>query len=147
MEFLSIWWTQKYNLPSNHELFQERTVLDLMTEYYVDLYREKPLEAHRNEDGEIQLKDTGDDLIDRWEEVIAQGGEPDLWEAFNEDARTKVSKKLGKSKKKLKDHSFGAVMEQVDRDLKRADTLKSTGQLSSNGTLTHTRRFNTFGSE
>lgn len=85
-EALAQWWQEKYKLPSNHELFQERTVFDLLTEFYVDKFREKPIEAHRNADGEIQLTDTGDALVDRWEAQIAAGQEPDLWEAFDEES-------------------------------------------------------------
>jgi len=56
-----------------------------MVEFYEDLYDSKPLEAHRNEDGEIQFTDTGDDMIDKWEAELASGQIPDLWESFSPD--------------------------------------------------------------
>jgi hypothetical protein len=95
-ENLAKWWEKKYSLPSNHELFQERTSISLLTEYYYDIYESSPLEMHRQADGEIQLKDTGDALIDKWEEQIAEGMEPDLWEAFSDKEREKLKAKLVK---------------------------------------------------
>lgn len=79
---LSQWWVKKYRLPSNHNLFLDRTVEDLLTEFWMDIYIENPLEAQRQADGEIQLTDTGDPYIDKWEEEMAQGLTPDLTEMF-----------------------------------------------------------------
>ena len=67
-------------------MFQERTLFDLLVEYYVDAFEKKPIEAQRNEQGEIQFTDTGDALIDKWEEQIARGETPDLFEAFDEES-------------------------------------------------------------
>lgn len=52
----------------------------------MDQYEKKPIESYRNAQGEIQFSDTGDDLVDRWEEQIARGEIPDLLEAFDEDS-------------------------------------------------------------
>ena len=76
------WWTKKYNLPWNHNLFESRTKFDLLTEYYLDVFEQNPLEAHRQADGEIQFKNTGDPYVDKWEEQIARGEIPTLTEAF-----------------------------------------------------------------
>lgn len=57
-----------------------------LADFWLDKYEQKPIEAHRNADGEIQFKDTGDELIDRWEEQIARGESPDLFEAFDEES-------------------------------------------------------------
>lgn len=92
LEALARWWEKKYRLPSNHELFQERTIFDLLVEYYVDRFEEKPIEAQRNEQGEIQFTDTGDDLIDKWEAQIAKGETPDLTEAFDDESLTHIRK-------------------------------------------------------
>lgn len=83
---MSRWWVKKYRLPSNHELFQSRTLFEHLADFWLDKYEQKPIEAHRNADGEIQFKDTGDELIDRWEEQIAKGESPDLFEAFDEES-------------------------------------------------------------
>ncbi len=82
---LAQWWEKKYQLPSNHNLFQERTLESLLTEFWADVYAKNPLEAHRQEDGEIQLKNTGDPYIDKWEEELAQGLVPDYEEMFTEE--------------------------------------------------------------
>lgn len=91
-EALALWWTRKYKLPSNHELFQSRTIFDLLVEFYIDRFQEKPIEVHRNADGEIQFTDTGDELIDKWEQQIADGELPDLWEAFDEESLERLKK-------------------------------------------------------
>lgn len=83
---------RKYQLPSNHELFLDRTLYDHLIDFYLDKFEKKPIEAHRNEQGEIQFKDTGDDLIDRWEEQIANGETPDLMEAFDEESINHIKK-------------------------------------------------------
>lgn len=59
---------------------------------YLDRFETKPIEAHRNPDGEIQFKDTGDDMVDRWEAQIANGEIPDLMEAFDDESIKYISK-------------------------------------------------------
>lgn len=73
-------------------MFEERTVFDLLVEYKLDLFEKKPLEAHRNADGEIQFSDTGDPLVDKWEAQIAKGELPDLFEAFDEESLTHMER-------------------------------------------------------
>lgn len=73
-------------------MFQERTLLDLLVEYNLDKFDENPLEVHRQADGEIQLMDTGDNLIDKWEQQLADGDEVDLWESFSPEARARIEK-------------------------------------------------------
>lgn len=46
------------------------------------MFDKNPLDAHRNDDGFVQFTDTGDKLIDKWEQQIANGEEVDLTEAF-----------------------------------------------------------------
>jgi hypothetical protein len=91
-ELLALWWVKKYRLPWNHELFQERTIFDLYVEFKLDKFFEKPIEAHRNASGDIQFQDTGDEVIDRWEEQIAKGETPDLWEAFDDESLKHLEK-------------------------------------------------------
>lgn len=108
-------------MPWNHELFQTRTLLDLLVEYWLDVFDEKPLEAHRNEDGFIQLRDTGDALIDKWEEQIAAGQEPDLTQAFSAEAWEKLNRLRTKSKNmKLAPHGM-TMRETADRVTREAN--------------------------
>lgn len=122
MEQLARWWTKKYQLPWNHELFQERNLLDLMVEYWLDVYDDKPLEAHRNEDGFIQMKDTGDSLIDKWEEKIAAGEEPDLTEAFSPESWEALDKIRANAKNTpgtntgMTGMTMKDIMDRVDKD-------------------------------
>lgn len=92
MEALARWWEKKYKIPSNHKLFQERTVFDLLVEFDIDQFEKKPIEVHRNAQGEIQFTDTGDELIDKWEAQIAKGEIPDLYEAFDEQSLAHVER-------------------------------------------------------
>ena len=88
-EMLQRWWAKKYQLPSNHSLFQEQTLEDLLTEFWADVYEANPIEVHRQEDGHIQLKNTGDPYVDKWEEEIAQGITPDFTEMFTPEQMAK----------------------------------------------------------
>jgi hypothetical protein len=82
-----------------------------MVEYKLDLFEKKPLEAHRNADGEIQFTETGDPLVDKWEEQIAKGEIPDLFEAFDEESLT---------------HMQRLRQTQRDRDPYQGATIKDT---------------------
>lgn len=66
--------------------------MDLLIEFHLDLFEKQPLEAHRNPDGEIQFKDTGDKFIDKWEAQIAKGETPDLLESFDEETLAKIDR-------------------------------------------------------
>lgn len=131
-EWLARWFTKKYQTPWNHELFQERTLLDLLVEYHLDVFDAKPLEVHRNADGEIQLQDTGDDLIDKWEQQIAEGDDVDLWEAFSPEAIEKIKQRL-RNKRKVTTASMGDVVDQAQAQQAQIDRV------------TKKKPFNTFG--
>ena len=94
---LDRWWSKKYSLPPNHELFLNRTRSSLEEEWLMDL-------MDRREELELELKakpknaaaikkqiveidkalgsttevEDKDDLLDRWEEQIARGERPDF---------------------------------------------------------------------
>lgn len=95
--YLRKWWVQKYSLPPYHELFESRSIPELLLEWYEDLYDEKTtlerqLETEKGESGNIRNRlnevlsileggpnrKTGDRLIDYWEDQLARGEEPDL---------------------------------------------------------------------
>lgn len=109
---MALWWSRKYRLPSNHELFLERTVFDLLVEYNVDKFQQKPIEAHRNKAGEIQFSETGDELIDKWEEQIAKGEEPDLWESFDEESLKYLEKLRYTAERR---NPYGSMKDTYDR--------------------------------
>lgn len=93
------WWTQKYKLPSNHKLFQETTLVDLLIEYYEDEFHENKLEAYRDESGEYFLGDTDDELFNKWEKELQMGIDPDLTEGMSDEAKEKLKKEQEKYKK------------------------------------------------
>lgn len=89
-EILSRWWENKYKLPSNHELFQSNTLFALLKEFWLDRYHESPIEASRLPDGRVQFKDTGDDMVDKWEQELIDGIVPDYMEAFSPEQLEKL---------------------------------------------------------
>lgn len=85
VESLSRWWEERFKLPSNHELFQECSVYELAVKFWEDHYHKDPLAVYRNSDGEVQFVKTGDPLIDKWEQQLADGKTPDYLEAFTQE--------------------------------------------------------------
>lgn len=87
------------------------------------MYEENPLEAHRNEDGHVQFKDTGDEFIDRWEEQIAAGESPDMMEAFSEEQlkkldrlRTRGRTRFGGASSRTMKSAYESVETQANRE-------------------------------
>lgn len=48
-EFLMDWWSEKYNLPNNHPLLLQKTLEELVVEYYVDVFKKNPDELSKFE--------------------------------------------------------------------------------------------------
>ncbi len=110
-ESLERWWAKKFGTPSNSELFTSRTWFDLLVEYNLDVFEAKPLEVHRQADGEIQLKDTGDSLLDKWEQQLADNEDIDFMEAFgNEENYLKLQQKLLKAKEQQINYDYDQHM-------------------------------------
>lgn len=102
MAGLRRWWSNKYKLPPNHELFLGQSVSELNMEMYEDwilrieelteiLESGDPLYDHSVIQKEIdQLRkalgdepEVYDDLIDKWEQQLENGEIPDLEEGLN----------------------------------------------------------------
>ena len=86
-----------------------------MVEYWLDIFDDKPLEAHRTADGFIQLQDTGDSLIDKWEASIARGEEPNLREAFSEEAWEQIHRARARAAKLDVGHKGMTMLETMER--------------------------------
>lgn len=114
---------RKYKLPSNHDLFLDRTLHDHLVDFYIDKFESKPLEAHRNVDGEIQFTDTGDAVVDRWEEQIAKGEIPDLMEAFDDASLNQLARIRAQAEARdpYTDYTMGATQETVATQLKQQE--------------------------
>lgn len=91
-----------------------------MVEFWEDYYAQRPLEAHRNKDGHVQFKDTGDDMIDRWEQQLAEGETPDFMEAFSEEQRKRLERLRKKGNSRVTGRSMKAVADAVDREAQQA---------------------------
>jgi len=80
-------------------------MFDLLTEVWEDFYEENPraqLDMLRDENGEVVFSDTGDPLLDKWEQELAMGLEPDLSEGLSEEARKRLDKEREVAKKARK---------------------------------------------
>jgi hypothetical protein len=99
------WWTKRYQLPSNHELFTSQSIAELNMEMFEDMIiRKSEIEKEipsaagnhyndlRDELNEIEksLKSddsesapTSDPLIDEWERDLEAGKVPDLEKGMN----------------------------------------------------------------
>ena len=95
----------------------------MLVEFWDDQYDQNPLEAHRNADGHVQFKDTGDPLIDKWEAQIARGEEPDFSEAYTEEEQAKLERlrKFGRRRdgRRVQTQSFKDVMDSITADAER----------------------------
>lgn len=93
------WAEDKYHLPWTHESIQELSLLELLTAFWEDIYRKKPLEAKRKgPHGEVVFE-TGDPLIDKWEQEVAAGLVPDLYEALPRVFRERAQKADAKAQR------------------------------------------------
>jgi hypothetical protein len=93
------WAEEKYQLPWNHEVFQDSTVLELLTIYWEDYYLKHPVDARRTASGHVVYQ-TGDPLIDKWEREQAAGLEPDLTEGLPPEERAKEKRALERLKRR-----------------------------------------------
>lgn len=132
LDQLARWWSQKYNLPSNHELFLSRTPAEHLIEYHLDVLYAKPLEAYKTSDGEYVFTDTGDEMIDRWEAQLAAGIDPDLEEAFDEASLAWVKRVSSEYYKNKNDGTGGdtdflSVVKRVEGIARQQDPSKFRG--------------------
>lgn len=92
------WWSKKYNLPPNHELFESQSVAELNLEFFEELMVRRKEVLDELADEEIRSPDVSqlfktlniinkalglkeefqDDLVEEWERDLALGKIPDL---------------------------------------------------------------------
>jgi len=63
-------------------------LFDLQVAFWEDYYIKHPTEAKRVDGKEVKFT-TGDPLLDKWEEELARGLEPDLTEGLSPEERAK----------------------------------------------------------
>lgn len=116
------WWTGKYKLPWTPKYIEDLTELDLLVEFYEDLFTEDKtalFEASRNEDGEIVFESTGDPLIDKWEKELALGMEPDLTEGMTQEDLDLLKEEQSKSTRAKKQlHEVTSIDENFNNALR-----------------------------
>jgi hypothetical protein len=93
----------------------------------VDFFEKNPLEAHRQKDGEIQFTNTGDSLIDKWEEQLAQDDEVDLLEAFTPESMERLKTLLDKAKEQREDRSYVDAMNETVERIERRHAEQQQG--------------------
>lgn len=106
------WWVKKYQIPWTSSYFQESTLLELLIEFMEDYYENNKSELFHDSldaDGNVVF-DTGDPLIDKWEQEIAKGLSPDLLEGMDRQSFERTMKKIAESK----DSSVGSFEEFSD---------------------------------
>jgi hypothetical protein len=94
LDMLRRWWEAKYNLPSNHELFQKLTLQDLLVSFWEDYYLKNKIATHTTEGGQVIFTNTGDALIDKWERELALGLEPDLLDGVSPEEREREKRAM-----------------------------------------------------
>lgn len=89
------WWTERYKLPPNHELFTTLSLAEHMQDMYEDLMFRREEIQHSLEEGDGDQKtllqqltivnkalgdkqESEDDLFDQWERDLEEGRIPDL---------------------------------------------------------------------
>lgn len=108
-----------------HELAQNSTIFELLTEFYEDLFEKDPkmmLEAARGEDGEIVFEETGDPLIDKWERELSQGITPDLTEGLSKRSLEQLEKERIKTEKA---RTLADAVDDIDEEVLKDPRLAS----------------------
>ena len=65
--------------------------VELLTLFWEDHYRQNPIDAKKTETGDVVFN-TGDPLIDKWEQELASGLVPDLLEGLPKEQRDKYKR-------------------------------------------------------
>ncbi len=104
---LKRWWSKKYDLPANHELFEKQTINELLQEWYEDMVFRRLELLDRLETEDLSFDESNvlrrqiesidkilaeegeedefeDDLIDKWERELEAGEVPDLDEGIED---------------------------------------------------------------
>lgn len=93
-DFLKDWWSQKYTLPNNHPLLLEKTLEELLIEYYVDLFSKFPEELHKFE---CEIKEVkAESPVAEDEDWFQRNMGQDY--TVNQAHSTKFNKELGQTK-------------------------------------------------
>ena len=74
IEFLSTWWSNKYQLPSNHPLFLAKTLEELVVDYYVDKFISDPKsideEERKKAEEDWLKKEMGDEYHEEYDYLV-----------------------------------------------------------------------------
>ncbi len=91
------WWTKKYQTSQKSDEFNKYTFWELLIEFFEDYYasdKKRVWKDERKVKGHVRLPKTGNSLIDRWEEQLANGITPDLTEGMLPEKRAKIKDKI-----------------------------------------------------
>tara|TARA_R100000808_G_C2074491_1_gene100706 strand:+ start:53 stop:565 length:513 start_codon:yes stop_codon:yes gene_type:complete len=87
------WWAKKYHSSPKSDEFQRYTLWEMTIEFFEDYYaqdKKRVWKDEREDLGAVELPESGDPLVDRWERQIAEGLEPDLTEGLPEEKRAQI---------------------------------------------------------
>lgn len=76
-DWLQVWWCKKFNRPMKDPLLQSYTLEEIQVEYFMEWIESDPMQAFANNAEGVQFR-TGDGVVDKWEEQIAAGENPDF---------------------------------------------------------------------
>jgi len=99
INFIKLWWTNKYNLPDNHSLFLDRTLEEHVIDYYLDKFSKNPDEAalqtkEELEADEAKLKaEMGEDYKEEYDYFMG----PDENEKDGKEVRTNLPEDVEES--------------------------------------------------
>jgi hypothetical protein len=99
LDLLKRWAEAKFKIPWSHEVFQGQTILELLVDFWEDYYLENKIASRTTETGQVVFSNTGDALIDKWEQEIAMGLEPDLLEGVSPEERAREEAAMERLKK------------------------------------------------
>lgn len=118
-EFLAIWWSRKYGLPSNHPLFLSRVLEEHLIDYYVNDFLDKPEESEEvtleeQEEYEEWVKEQMGEDYDE-DEGYAYLIDPDSDETFESYQHKQVLDNI-------RENTLGANIQLDDEDGEEKDT-------------------------
>ena len=82
-------WTKKYQKSPQSDEYKSYTLFELVVEFFEDYFGENPNEMYTFAPG--ILPNTHDPLVNRWEEQVAIGDTPDLWEGLTPEQAEKIA--------------------------------------------------------
>lgn len=128
LTLLRRWWTDKYHRSPKSAEFREYTIWELLVEFFEDYYaadKKRMWRDDRETVGEVRLPKTGDALIDRWNEQIEKGIDPDLTEGMLPEERERIKAKMREIEEANREHERAAQKAKEDQFFEKGNDIAS----------------------